>query len=85
MLLGSAVCFGFVEVPGVGVCCQHHIAGAICEDGFILGGKVVKELFCLLKCFLVGAADCDAIVLMGVRRVLSTALPRKRIFHTLFE
>ena len=32
---------------------------------------------------LVGLEDCDAMVLMGHRRVLSTARPRKRFFYTL--
>ena len=43
----SASGFGFVEIAGVGVHCQDHVAGVICEDGFFLGGEVVEELFCL--------------------------------------
>lgn len=34
----------FTEVAGVAVCCKDHVAGMVCDDGFFLRGKIIKEL-----------------------------------------
>ena len=44
MAPSSAASFGFIEVAGVAVNLEHHVAGREFEDGFGQGGKVIEKL-----------------------------------------
>ena len=60
MPFSMAAGIGFIEVTTITMDGVYHVAFAICDDGSILGSKVVQKLletchggyrgFCLLRC-----------------------------------
>ena len=52
MAAGSALSFLFIEVAGIAVHRQHHIAFAIGENCWILGSQVIQELLAVFHCLL---------------------------------
>ena len=57
----KAAGLGYVEVSGVGVYCEYHVAGAVVDAIVGIGGEVIKELEHIYVC-VVGGGElllCD--------------------------
>ena len=44
---GTTACFRFVQVGGVTVHNEHHVTPSVSDDGILVCGSIVKELFAL--------------------------------------
>ena len=69
----SAVGAGCIEVAGVGVCGEDHVADVVCDAIILVGGAIVEELVDAALVVMVALACWEPISLRATRSLLSTA------------
>ncbi len=77
MSAGTAACFRFAQIGGIAAYDKHHVTPSVSDDGVLVCGGVVKELFALhhgvlggvclgrgycTECHEHGGVDCQSIV-----------------------